>query len=188
MSTGKFVAGEPTLKNIARELVSHVRKSVTIDWTLRKSAQAQIRVLVRRILRQARLRCTVGEVRAGLAVGKTRRLQTRRGGEENRKSQTPNPRKIPKTKFQVRRPRTTGLPKESPHPWSRSFPKTFRREGGIESWENLPRVAPQNTGAGNRWADRRNPFGILGPGWVVVSMGEHMQVRRARSGAPYPKD
>ena len=40
------VLGEPTLKNIARELVSHVRKSVTIDWTLRESAQAQIRVLV----------------------------------------------------------------------------------------------------------------------------------------------
>ena len=46
------VLGEPTLKNIARELVSHVRKSVTIDWTLRESAQAQIRVLVHRILRK----------------------------------------------------------------------------------------------------------------------------------------
>jgi type I restriction enzyme R subunit len=46
------VLGEPTLKDIARELVSHVRKSVTIDWTLRESAQAQIRVLVRRILRK----------------------------------------------------------------------------------------------------------------------------------------
>src|SRR6185436_3503660 len=46
------VLGEPTLKTIARELVSHVRKSVTIDWTLRDTAQAQIRVLVRRILRK----------------------------------------------------------------------------------------------------------------------------------------
>ena len=46
------VLGEPTLKNIARELVAHVRNSVTIDWTLRESAQAQIRVLVRRILRK----------------------------------------------------------------------------------------------------------------------------------------
>ena len=46
------VLGEPTLKIIARELVSHVRKSVTIDWTLREAAQAQIRVLVRRILRK----------------------------------------------------------------------------------------------------------------------------------------
>jgi type I restriction enzyme R subunit len=46
------VLGEPTLKTIARELVAHVRKSVKIDWTLRESAQAQIRVLVRRILRK----------------------------------------------------------------------------------------------------------------------------------------
>lgn len=41
-----------SLFNIARELVAHVCKSVTIDWTLRESAQAQIRVLVRRILRK----------------------------------------------------------------------------------------------------------------------------------------
>ncbi len=48
------VLGEPTLKDIVRELVAHVRKSVTIDWTLRELAQAQIRVLVlvRRILRK----------------------------------------------------------------------------------------------------------------------------------------
>ena len=46
------VLGEPTLNDIARELVALVRKSVTIDWTLRESAQAQIRVLVRRILRK----------------------------------------------------------------------------------------------------------------------------------------
>jgi type I restriction enzyme, R subunit len=46
------VLGEPTLKTIAKELVSHVRKSVTIDWTLREAAQAQIRVIVRRILRK----------------------------------------------------------------------------------------------------------------------------------------
>lgn len=46
------VLGEPTLKDIARELVAHVRKNVTIDWTLREAAQAQIRVIVRRILRK----------------------------------------------------------------------------------------------------------------------------------------
>src|SRR5260370_32788899 len=46
------VLGEPALKNIARELVTHVRRSVTIDWTLREAAQAQIRVIVRRILRK----------------------------------------------------------------------------------------------------------------------------------------
>jgi len=46
------VLGEPTLKDIARELVAHVRRSVTIDWTLRESARAQIRVIIRRILRK----------------------------------------------------------------------------------------------------------------------------------------
>ena len=44
--------GDPVLKKIAQELVAQVRKSVTIDWTLRESARAQIRVLVRRILRK----------------------------------------------------------------------------------------------------------------------------------------
>jgi type I restriction enzyme, R subunit len=46
------VLGEPTLKTIARELVATVRKNVTIDWTLRENIRAQMRVLVRRILRR----------------------------------------------------------------------------------------------------------------------------------------
>lgn len=37
---------------IAAELVTKVRSSVTIDWTLRESARANIRVAVRRIRRQ----------------------------------------------------------------------------------------------------------------------------------------
>jgi len=44
--------GDPVLRKIARELVAHVRRSVTIDWTLRDSARAQIRVIIRRILRK----------------------------------------------------------------------------------------------------------------------------------------
>jgi type I restriction enzyme R subunit len=46
------VLGEPTLRAIARELVATVRKNVTIDWTLRENVRAQLRVLVRRILRK----------------------------------------------------------------------------------------------------------------------------------------
>src|SRR6516164_2336653 len=46
------VLGEPTLKTIARELVATVRKNVTIDWTLRENVRAQMRMLVRRILRK----------------------------------------------------------------------------------------------------------------------------------------
>lgn len=46
------VLGEPTLTAIARELVQAVRNSVTIDWTEREAVRAQIRVLVKRILRK----------------------------------------------------------------------------------------------------------------------------------------
>ncbi len=44
--------GEPTLKRIAQELVQTVRDNVTIDWTLRENVRAQLRVLVKRILRK----------------------------------------------------------------------------------------------------------------------------------------
>lgn len=46
------VLGEPTLQAIARELVETVRKNVTIDWTLRDNVRAQLRVLVKRVLRK----------------------------------------------------------------------------------------------------------------------------------------
>jgi type I restriction enzyme R subunit len=46
------VMGDEKLKILAMELVLRVRQSVTIDWTLRENARAQIRVLVKRILRQ----------------------------------------------------------------------------------------------------------------------------------------
>ena len=42
--------GDVKLRVIAAELVTQVRKSVTIDWTLRESARARIRVMVKRIL------------------------------------------------------------------------------------------------------------------------------------------
>jgi ribosomal protein L17 len=46
------VLGEPTLQQIARELVESVRRNVTIDWTLRENVRAQLRVFVKRILRK----------------------------------------------------------------------------------------------------------------------------------------
>ena len=46
------VLGEPTLKTIARELVAAVRKNVTIDWTVRENVRANLRVIVKRILRK----------------------------------------------------------------------------------------------------------------------------------------
>lgn len=48
------VLGDDTLKTIARELVQTVRNNVTIDWTVRESARAKLRVLVKRMLRKYR--------------------------------------------------------------------------------------------------------------------------------------
>ena len=42
--------GDAKLKLIAAELITQVKKSVTIDWTLRESARAKIKVMVKRIL------------------------------------------------------------------------------------------------------------------------------------------
>src|SRR5204862_8219102 len=46
------VMGKDNLKVIATKLVTQVRRSVTVDWTLRESARAKIEVLVKRILRK----------------------------------------------------------------------------------------------------------------------------------------
>jgi len=46
------VLGDETLRGIARELVAAVRANVTIDWTIRENVRAQLRVLVKRILRK----------------------------------------------------------------------------------------------------------------------------------------
>ena len=46
------IMGDDALCAIARELVSTVRNNVTVDWTLRESARANLRRLVRRALRR----------------------------------------------------------------------------------------------------------------------------------------
>jgi type I restriction enzyme R subunit len=46
------VLGDAALRMIARELVDAVRKNVTIDWTLKESVRAKLRVIVKRILRK----------------------------------------------------------------------------------------------------------------------------------------
>ena len=46
------VLGDETLKTIAIELVETVRRSVTIDWTIKESVRANIRRLVKRTLRK----------------------------------------------------------------------------------------------------------------------------------------
>src|ERR1035437_1948936 len=44
------VLGDDTLKDIAREIADKVRANATIDWTIRESARAKLRVLVKRTL------------------------------------------------------------------------------------------------------------------------------------------
>ena len=46
------VLGDETLRMIARELVETVRGNVSIDWTLRENVRANLRRLVKRILRK----------------------------------------------------------------------------------------------------------------------------------------
>ncbi len=50
--SAKDVLGDDALAEIARDLTKTIRESVTIDWTVRENVRAQIRVKVRRILRQ----------------------------------------------------------------------------------------------------------------------------------------
>jgi type I restriction enzyme R subunit len=46
------VLGDDTLKQIARELAATVRRNTSIDWTIRESIRAKLRVMVKRILRK----------------------------------------------------------------------------------------------------------------------------------------
>ena len=46
------VLGDKTLRDIARELVETVRCNVKIDWTVREDVRANLRRLVKRVLRK----------------------------------------------------------------------------------------------------------------------------------------
>src|SRR5579875_734240 len=46
------VLGDETLRKIALELVETVRNNATIDWTIKESARARMRTMVKRILRK----------------------------------------------------------------------------------------------------------------------------------------
>ncbi len=46
------VLGDETLRTIAQELMRAVKSSVTIDWTVRENVRAQMRVIIKRILRK----------------------------------------------------------------------------------------------------------------------------------------
>lgn len=46
------VLGNETLREMARKIAETVRKNTTIDWTLKETARAKLRVLVKRLLRR----------------------------------------------------------------------------------------------------------------------------------------
>jgi type I restriction enzyme R subunit len=46
------IMGDERLAFITKELIQAVRKNMSIDWTLRQSARARIRIVVKRILRR----------------------------------------------------------------------------------------------------------------------------------------
>ena len=44
--------GDETLKQIARELADRIRQSATIDWTIKETVRAEMRAMVKRLLRK----------------------------------------------------------------------------------------------------------------------------------------
>jgi len=50
--TAETVLGDAILKAIAHELVDSVRRNTSIDWQLKESVQAKLRVMIKRILRK----------------------------------------------------------------------------------------------------------------------------------------
>jgi len=44
--------GDDTLKKIAVELTDNLRKNTTIDWAVRETVRARLRLMVKRILRK----------------------------------------------------------------------------------------------------------------------------------------
>jgi len=51
-NSAKDLMGDEQLRFLAQELVNRVKQNVSIDWQVRENARAQIRVLVKRILRK----------------------------------------------------------------------------------------------------------------------------------------
>ena len=46
------ILGDKVLCTIARELVDGIRNSVTIDWTVKESVRARLRIMVKKILKK----------------------------------------------------------------------------------------------------------------------------------------
>ncbi|PEO42212.1 DEAD/DEAH box helicase [Bacillus pseudomycoides] len=50
--TAEQVLGDDTLKNIAHELTKSIKENMSIDWNLRESARAKMRITIKRLLKK----------------------------------------------------------------------------------------------------------------------------------------
>ncbi len=50
--SAKNILGDKILREISQDLVKQVRKNTTIDWTIRESVRAKLRILVKRTLKR----------------------------------------------------------------------------------------------------------------------------------------
>ena len=50
--SAKEIMGDDILKQIARDLTSAIKGSVTIDWSIRDSVQAKMKMVVKRVLKK----------------------------------------------------------------------------------------------------------------------------------------
>lgn len=46
------ILGDETLKGIARDLVKAIKSNLTIDWHLKESARAKIKITIKRLLKK----------------------------------------------------------------------------------------------------------------------------------------
>ena len=50
--SARDVLGDEKLRDLARVLVQRVRDNTSIDWTIKESVRAKLKVIVKRLLRQ----------------------------------------------------------------------------------------------------------------------------------------
>ncbi len=50
--SAREVLGDKTLRDLARVLVQRVKDNTSIDWTIKESVRAKLKVIVKRLLRQ----------------------------------------------------------------------------------------------------------------------------------------
>ncbi len=68
--------GDETLKQIARELADRIRKSATIDWTIKETVRAEMRAMVRRLLRKYKYPPDLQEAATELVLAQAETLAT----------------------------------------------------------------------------------------------------------------